>query len=122
MDRRTNDNKRKRNSKNNIKRTGYPSILCRTWCHCCSNSIYYLGVIKMKKITTIIPQKRPHGDATYGMTYLEFGEKKNHRVYNKPLLEFKWYLQEHEGLVLGVVGVVVGFLAVVSFIYFNGGI
>lgn len=76
---------------------------------------------RMKKVKTILPKKRinkcPVCKKPY---YLRFGE--NHRVRNKWNLGLKWWLQEHEGLVYGVVGVVVAFLCVVSFIYFNGGL
>lgn len=48
--------------------------------------------------------------------------KGNHRVYNKPFLEIKWWLQEHEVLVWAIAGVLLGFLFAVAFAYFNGGI
>lgn len=76
---------------------------------------------RMKKVKTILPEKRinkcPVCKKPY---YLRFEE--NHRVYNKWYKEAYWWLQEHEGLVYGIVGVVVAFLCVVSFIYFNGGL
>lgn len=61
----------------------------------------------------------------------ELPHYKNHRVYNKPLLEIKWWLQEkgvdkwlqeHEDAWWALAGVLLGFLFAVAFAYFNGGI
>ena len=71
----------------------------------------------MKQVCTIRPEKRKSPFIKYyNVRFVE-----THRIYNKWYLELWFWLQEHEGLVYAVLGVITGFLFVIAFIYFNKG-